>query len=143
MARIKFKLPAKLPFTTEFVVRVTDVNYAGHLGNDKILSLIHEARTRHMRHLGYSELDIEGCGTIMTDAAIIYKSEAFHGDTIHVALACTDFHRFGCDYYYRLTNKQTGKEIARAKTGLVFFDYEKRKMTTVPERFIAVCQDDI
>jgi acyl-CoA thioesterase FadM len=41
----------------------------------------------------------------------------------------------GCDFFYQLVNKESGKEIARAKTGIVFFDYEKRKPTKVPEAF--------
>jgi len=28
---------------------VADINYGGHLGNDKVLSFIHEARLRYVR----------------------------------------------------------------------------------------------
>ena len=116
-------------------VRVSDVNYAGHLSNDRVLSFIHEARARYLNHYGFTELDVAGRSTIMTDAVIIYKSEGFHGDKLHIDLAVTDFHRFGCAFYYKLTNAETGKEIARARTGLVFFDYEVRKMVDVPDDF--------
>ncbi|RMF54479.1 MAG: thioesterase, partial [Calditrichaeota bacterium] len=43
MARLKLTLPEKFHFTTELSIRISDVNYANHLGNDAVLSLIHEA----------------------------------------------------------------------------------------------------
>ena len=46
-----------------------------------------------------------------------------------------DFHKLGCDFFYKLTNRDTGKEVARARTGLIFFDYEKQKMVLMPEKF--------
>ncbi len=71
----------------------------------------------------------------MTDAIIVYKSEGFYGDTLTIDVAVGDFGRSGCDFFYRLTNKLTRKEIARAKTGIVFFDYKTRKVVSIPECF--------
>ncbi|NIR51558.1 thioesterase [candidate division KSB1 bacterium] len=139
MARAKLKLPKKFTFTTEMDVRVSDVNYAGHLSNDKVLSFIHEARARYLQKFGYSEMDVAGRGTIMTDAVILYKSEGFHGDKLTIDVTPADFHKYGCDFYYRLINKKTGHEIARAKTAMVFYDYETRKMIQAPEEFVQLC----
>ena len=71
----------------------------------------------------------------MIDSAIQYKSEGFYGDELLVEIAVNDFTGIGCDFVYRITNKNTSKEIAFAKTGIVFFDYEKRKTAPVPEIF--------
>jgi acyl-CoA thioester hydrolase len=137
MARVKLRLPHSFPFTTEVRVRVTDVNYGGHLGNDRILSFVHEARVRYLTSLGFSELDIGGgVGTIMVDAVLIYKSESFQGDIIRIDVAMGGFHKFGCDVFYKLTNITTEREVARAKTGLAFFDYDQRKLTTAPQAFL-------
>lgn len=137
MARIKIPMPEIYPFATELPVRISDINYGGHLGNDAILSMIHEARVRFLKHHGYTELEIEGAGFIMADSAIVYKSEGFYGDTVRIQVAAGDFSRCGCDLYYRLTNRQTGLEVAHAKTGMVFFNYQERKVVPVPERFQA------
>ncbi len=137
--RPKLELPKIFTFSTEMSVRITDINYGGHLGNDKILSLIHEARVRFFNKFGFTELDVDGAGTIMVDATIIYKAEAFYGDSITIEVAAGNFHKLGCDFFYRLTNSENGKEVARAKTGLVFFDYEKRKMIPMPEKFKEAC----
>jgi acyl-CoA thioesterase FadM len=135
MPRVKLPLPSNFIFTTETCLRVGDINYGGHLGNDSVLSLVHEARVRFLRSYGWSELDVAGVGTIMTDAIIVYKSEAFLGDRIQIRIAVDDFNKYGCDFYYLLENKTSGREVARAKTGLAFFDYRSRKLVLVPQDF--------
>ena len=92
-----------------------------------------------MDKFGFTELDVDGVGTIMVDAIIVYKGEAFLGDILKIEVGTGDFHKLGCDFFYKLINKETSKEIARAKTGLLFFDYEKRKMLPMPEKFKESC----
>jgi len=135
MARIKIEIPKKFIYKTEIPIRISDINYGGHLGNDSLLSIIHEARLQFLNHLGYSESNVEGVGIIMIDAGIQYKSEAFYRDELLVEIAVTDFTGIGCDFVYRITNKNTSKEIALAKTGIVFFNYDKRKTAPVPSEF--------
>jgi len=129
-------MPAKFNFKTEIPLRITDINYGGHLGNDSVFSLIHEARIRFLNGNGYSEKDVEGFGIIMIDAAVEYKSEGFYGDIVVIEVQTGNFDKIGFDMFYRLSNKDTGKEIARAKTGMLIFDYQKRKIAPVPEKFI-------
>ena len=138
MARIKINLPDKFIFATKIPIRINDINYGGHLGNDSILSIVHEARVRFLKKFGYSELNVEGCGIIMSDSAIVYKSEGYYGDVLRIEVTIDDFSKFGCDFIYKISNKETNKEIARAKTGIVFFDYENKKMVEVPEKFKTV-----
>jgi acyl-CoA thioesterase FadM len=135
MARIKIDMPENYIFSTDLPVRISDINYGGHLSNDAMLAIIHEARVRFLNHYHYAELDIEGLGLIMTDSAIVYKAEGFHGDLLQIDIALDDFNKYGCDIYYLITNKKTAVEVAHAKTGIVFFDYEQRKVTTIPEAF--------
>ena len=135
MARLKLELPHRFIFSTEIEVSISDINYGGHLGNDSLLSLIHEARIRFLKEYGFSEMDIGGASIIMVDTAIIYKSESFHGDILTFEIAVVDVGKVGCDFYYRIKNKKTGKEVAHAKTGIVFFDYKTRKAVNVPGEF--------
>ncbi|MGA9117792.1 MAG: thioesterase family protein [Bacteroidota bacterium] len=116
-------------------VRISDVNYGGHLGNDAVLSLAHEARIRYLGTLGYTELDIEGLGIIMTDAVIVYRAESFHGDRLRIEVAVDSFHSHGCDFVYRISRADDSREIARLKTGIAFFDYAKRKIAQLPVGF--------
>ena len=135
MPRIKLQLPEEFVFSTEIPVRISDINYGGHLGNDSVLSIIHEARLQFLKHFGYSEMDVEGAGIIMSDSVIIYKSEGFYGDILTVEVTAGEFNNCGCDIFYRITNKKTEKEVVRAKTGIVFFDYKNRSISHIPDKF--------
>lgn len=135
MARINIELPESFSYSTEIKLRISDINYGGHLAHDSILSLTHEARVRFLDSLGYTEADIDGPGIILADAALVYKSEAFYGQSLIIEIAVAEFSKYGCDFVYKLTDDKTGKEVARVKTGIVFFDYSKREISRVPEQF--------
>jgi len=141
MARVKIELPKEFIFKTEIPIRINDINYGGHLGNDAVLSIAHEARLRFLKQHNFTELDVGGAGIIMVDAAIQYKAEGFYGDIITVEIAVADITGVGCDFVYRYTNKNTGTVIAIVKTGLVFYDYNKKKVVSVPEKFGAILND--
>jgi acyl-CoA thioesterase FadM len=129
-------MPAVYSFKTELTVRITDINYGGHLGNADVLALMHEARVRFLKSFGYSEIDIEGFGSIMLDSVVLYKAQAFVGDVLQIELAAGDFSRLGCDIYYRITRKDGGAEIVLAKTGIAVFDYTQQKRISPPEVFV-------
>ena len=132
MARVKVALPAVFLFTATLPVRITDLNYGAHLGNDALLGLLHEARVQLLAHLGTAELDpATQLGFIMADVAIEYKAEAFYGDVLHIKMGINDLHKYGFDLAYQVEN-QTGREVARAKTGMLCFDYTARKLRPLP-----------
>ena len=135
MSRVELALPEAFHFTTEIPLRISDINYGGHLGNDAVLSVCHDIRARLFAAHGFTELDVEGVGIVMVDAVIAFRSEAFYGDTLIGDVAVCNFSRTGCDVFYRLRAKSDAREVARAKTGIVFLDYEKRKIKPVPQRF--------
>jgi hypothetical protein len=59
MARIKLDLPADFPFAAELRVRITDINYGGHMGNDCAAGpAARGAGAVSWRILASSELDI-------------------------------------------------------------------------------------
>ena len=137
MARVKVDLPITFLLTVELPVRITDLNYGAHLGNDALLSLLHEARVRLLLHLGTSEFDAATrLGFIMVDVAMEYKGEAFYGDVLRIQLAATDVGKYGFDVVYHVHN-QAGKEIARAKTGMLCFDYNTHKLRGLPPELAA------
>ncbi|MGK7389536.1 MAG: thioesterase family protein [Candidatus Cyclobacteriaceae bacterium M2_1C_046] len=137
MARIKIDLPEKFIYKHNLKVRISDLNYGAHTGNDTILTFMHEARMNFLRSLGIKdEVNITpDAGIIVADAAVVYKSETFFGDKIHILVAIEDISRYGMDMYY-LLKKENGKEVARGKTGIVFFSYKNRKITEIPTQFL-------
>jgi len=143
MPRVELELPERFQFVTEIPLRITDINYGGHLGNDALLSLLHEARVQLLRHYGFTELNIEGRSIIMADAVLVYRSEGFYGDVARIEIAVSNMQSHGCNFIYKVTNKETGKELARAKTGILFYDYEKKKILQVPKKFKSLFSRDM
>jgi acyl-CoA thioesterase FadM len=138
MNRIKIQLPEQFSFTTQMQIRVTDLNYGGHVGNDTILSLLQEARQQFLQSRGYAELSVESFGLIMADAMIEYKKELNHKDAIEIALVATDFDKLGFDIYYRITVLQNSEAhlAVRAKTGMMLYDYSAKKKVSLTENII-------
>lgn len=137
MPRIKIDLPERFSFSTEIPIYINHINYGNHLDNSALISLVSEARVRFFKALGYTELNVEGCGIIVADVAVQYKSEAFHGEVLVFEMAADDFNKYGCDLAWRITEKASGREVARGKTGIMFFDYTARKSALVPPAFVA------
>jgi acyl-CoA thioester hydrolase len=134
MARVRFEVQGTEVFRTRLRVRVDDINYGGHLGNDSVLTLCHEARIRFFADNGQSEMNLFGKAIIMTDAMVLYKAEGNLGDDIEVSLYLDDIGRRGFDLYYLLECGR--REIARVKTGIAFFDYRERKIASCPKGFL-------
>ena len=134
MARVKIKFPdEKSLLKLSIPVRIGDINYGGHVGNDAILSIIHEARMQLLHSHGYSELNIGGNGLIMADIMISYKAEAFYGDLLTIELFSDELTDISFDLLYRMKamRGQTEIDIAHAKTGMICFDYTDRKITSM------------
>ena len=137
MPRVKVSLPASFGFAVTLPVRITDLNYGAHLGNDALLSLLHEARVQFLAHLGTAEFDpATRLGFILADVAIEYKAEAFYGDVLTIRLAANDVGKYGFDIVYLVEN-QEGKAAARAKTGMLCFNYNTRKLRALPAELAA------
>ena len=135
MSRIKIDLPVSFSFSTSLAVLITDLNYGGHVGNDKVLSFLHEARMRYLHSLGYTELKLEGAGLIMADAALVFKSEMYYGDELLISIQPFEFSRVGFGLIYKIEKKSEGKlsTVAVAKTTMICYDYGLKKIVPLPE----------
>jgi acyl-CoA thioester hydrolase len=135
MSRIKIDLPQSFSFSTSFAVHITDLNYGAHVGNDKVLSFLHEARVRFLKSLGYSELNLENVSLIMADAALIFKNEMYYGDELLISIQPVEFSRFGFDLIYKIEKKSADQllPVAYAKTAMICFDYEWKKVVGLPD----------
>jgi acyl-CoA thioesterase FadM len=136
MARIRIQLPEEFRFTTSIPIRISDLNYGGHVGNDTILTLLHESRMQFLKSMGYTEMDFEGTSLIMSDVGIEFKSEVFYGDVIKAYVTAAEFSRVGFDVCYMLVNEKNDRPVAHAKTGMVCYDYKARKIAPVPQKAI-------
>ena len=130
--RIALEKPDRTLFTTELDVRVTDLNYANHLANDKLLCFAQQARVELFKQWGYSELNFAGMGIIMADAAIVFQAQSYLGDRLKIEIGVKDIARVSFDLYYQFSNCETGEQVALVKTAIICFDYNKQKVASIP-----------
>ncbi|MBL6729875.1 MAG: thioesterase family protein [Bacteroidia bacterium] len=127
MKRMKIDMPSRWQYATEIEVRVSDLNYGNHMGNQEFLAYAQESRVRFLAHYGYTELDFGGVSLIQADAAITFSCEGNLGDKVQIELATEVTGSSSFNIYYKFTNLTKSKHMANIRTALVSYDYEKNR----------------
>jgi len=141
MPRERVVRPSSIDFSTALRVRVNDVNYGRHLANDAVLTLTHEVRLRWLETHQWQEHDIAGVGLIQVDAAVVYKSQAGLGDQLTADLTVVDASSRGFAITTIFSQSSNQREVARVRTGFVFFAYATNKLARAPEAFLQLFSD--
>jgi acyl-CoA thioester hydrolase len=117
-------------------VRVGDINYGGHMGNDKALLVFHDARIRYLESLGFSEHEIGGAAIIMRDAHVAFRKEVFLHDILLVDVGIDDVTATSFNMLYTVRRESDDAVVFTGSTGLVAFNYDTRKPVKVPDVFL-------
>lgn len=135
MPRIKIELPEKCIASFKIPVRITDINYGNHVGNDSVVGIIHEARMQFLSQYGFTEMNVSGTSLIMSELVVEFKNEAFYKDIFDVKLFIGEISRVSFEIFYSLSTLRENNAIviANAKTGMVCFNYDAKKVQPVPE----------
>jgi acyl-CoA thioester hydrolase len=140
MPRVRVTLPDSFAFAMEMPVPIAFINRGNHLGNDSLVSCLNEARLAFMQARFGNPYGVGDAMMINGDLAVEYKSEAYHGDRLRIEVAATDFHRYGCDFVYRVSCVADGRIVALAKTGMLLFDFTAKQLVEAPTGFFEVFQ---
>jgi len=140
MTRLKIDIPEKLLTSVSVAVRITDINYGNHVGNNAIVEIIHEARVQFLQKHNFTELNIAGTALIMSELLVEYKGESFYNDVLEINIYSGEISRVGFELFYKISAKRNEQEIliALAKTGMVCYDYKIRKVCAVPEELKSI-----
>jgi acyl-CoA thioester hydrolase len=134
MARIKLEVPSTLLSVIKIPLRISDINYGNHLGNDSFISITHEARVQWLRLHNFTELNIDGAGLILADLAIEFKAEGFYGDIVTVEICVGEITKIGFELYYSLKTERNNKPVLLgvAKTGIICYNYTEKRVCSLP-----------
>lgn len=124
----------KSEYAGTYKIRVGDINYGGHMGNDKALLVFHDARIFFLEKRGFSESNIGGPGIIMGDAHVYFKKEVFLGDEIEVHIHIENMKGISFEMHYSV--KRGDDEVFIGSTKLIAFDYDRRRVAKVPDEFL-------
>ena len=116
------------PLSIPYSVRLSDINYAGHVGNPSILNFFQDARIAYLAAIGpYSELDIgEECATRVLEAHVRYLAELFHGEALEIGVRIGELQETRFVMNYRID--RNGRPAAEGTTTVGCF----RHGTPVP-----------
>ena len=136
MSRIRIELPQKCIAVFTIPVRITDINYGNHVGNNSLVEIIHEARMQLLRQHGFTEIEAGGSSLIMSDLAVEFKNESFYKDDLEVKIFLGEISRVSFDLFYVISTyrSNTLTIIAHAKTRMVCFDYKEKKVVAIPDK---------
>ena len=134
MARIKIDLPEKCIAVCTIPVRITDVNYGNHVGNNSLVEILHEARMQFLQQHNFTEMEAGGTSLIMNELVVEFKNEAFYKDFLTVRIFAGEISKVGFEIFYSISTIRDTIPvlIAHAKTGMVCFNYKEKKVEVVP-----------
>jgi acyl-CoA thioesterase FadM len=140
MARIKIEIPENEIAKVQIKVRISDINYGNHVGNDAFVAIIHEARLQWLQQNNFTEMDVAGTGLIMSDLSFEFKTQAFYGEKISITISRGEISRVGFELFYQLTTNRSNENVllAKAKTGMVCFNYQLKKVAAVPNALMDI-----
>jgi acyl-CoA thioester hydrolase len=69
----------------------------------------------------------------MSDVIIEFKKEIFYGEEVTISVSLSNFSKIGFDVFYMVVKSQQKIVVAKAKTGMVCYDYKLKKIVSVPE----------
>jgi len=133
--------PLPTVFSTTIPVRISDINYGNHVGHDALISIIHEARMQYLAHHGFTELNVCGKGTLITEFSIKYKKEIKYGEVLTVRMVATSFSKTSFELQYDVSTKNSAAAFASSTS--TFYDYKAEKVCRIPKEFKEILEDEI
>jgi len=141
MPRVKLRELNLYEFCHRLTVRATDINFAGHVGNEAMLGLVHEARSQFMARLGFEMISVEHnhAGLIIGDLVVNFLAEAYAHDLLEIDCQIGEIQEKSFRLFHRI--RRAEQVIALVETGLVAFDYQSRRVVQLPENFLAALEN--
>ncbi|HLQ42672.1 MAG TPA: thioesterase family protein [Thermoplasmata archaeon] len=126
-------------FTIDIQMRFRDIDGMGHVNNAVYLSYVELARTQFYMHQA-DKRTLDEIDFILAHVEIDFESQATWGDQIQVAVWPSKIGNSSFTLSYEVKEKRSGRILARAKSVLVSYDYERRKSKPIPDEFRTLLQ---
>ncbi len=122
-------------FSISLSVRSDDLNFAQHVAHQNYFTFFQEARIAYLQQLGFSEMDICGCGMLIAEASCRYRKELFFGDRLSVACRVVQVKPKAFVMAYAI-----GRDAALCAEGAttnLLVDPQTKKVVTLPHGFVS------
>ena len=122
-------------FSYKYKILKEDINYGGHVGNERALLFFQFSRMAFFESLGFTELDLgDGIGVIQKNGYVEYNKELFLNDEIEIKITKIEIEKINFTCHYEIYNN-AGEKVINGYTMLVCYDYTAKKIKRVPQGF--------
>lgn len=122
-------------FSYKYKIVQEDINYGGHVGNERALLFFQFSRMAFFESLGFTELDLgDGIGVIQKNGYVEYNKELFLNDEIEIRITKVEIEKINFTCHYEIYNN-SGEKVINGYTMLVCYDYAAKKIKRVPQGF--------
>lgn len=136
-------MPKRIDKLKTLEVRISDINYGNHMGNDRALSFFQDARICFLEQLGYEERRIgENVGIIISEAQVKYRKEVFLHDLLDASVWVDEIRDRSLVMHYAFIRQSDQTCVFEGSTKIYAFDYQSRKAVRLPEAFREAVEED-
>lgn len=123
-------------FSINYKVIVSDINYGGHMGNERALIIFQQCRMDWLNSIGYDEINIgEDKGIIQLESHVFYLKEVTLGENLKCFIKDVEFTKSSFEIFYEVINEKN--EVAlKGSTKNMAFDYNRKKPSRIPKEFL-------
>jgi acyl-CoA thioester hydrolase len=115
-------------------VRYGDLDPQGHVNNARYLTYLEQARVAYLVKTGlWDGHSFDEIGIILADIQVTFLASIRFGDPVRVGVRISRLGSKSIDMDYLIEDAQTHKELARAKSVLVAYDYNRRESISIPD----------
>lgn len=127
-------------FSFKYSIKNEDINYGGHVGNERALLFFQFARIEFFKSLSLDELNIgDGVGVIQKNAYVEYNKQLFLGDEISINITDIELSKSSFNISYEIYKENT--KVINGSTLLVCFDYSNQNIKRIPHTFIETIEN--
>lgn len=123
-----------IPMEVEF----HDLDAMGHVNNVRYFTFMEAARVTFFRHF-LDARRIRDLQMIAVEASCRFLSPALWGEVLLVRVWIPRVGNTSFDFQYEMTERETGRLVARGTTICVSWDYETESKMRVPEQVRRLC----
>jgi acyl-CoA thioester hydrolase len=129
-------------FSSVYTVTIGDINYGGHLGNERALLIFQDARIRFFKSLGFSERDIGGgVGIVVVESGCSYLRQVFLHEELEIHIKVEGMEGKKCTLQYTVFRSEDGQKVLSGFTVILAYNYSLCKVVQLPGEFVKKVQN--
>ncbi len=127
-------------FSSTYVVTIGDINYGGHLGNERALVIFQDARIRFLGHHGFTEKSIgEDVGIVVVESGCSYLRQVFLHEELEIHVEVEEMAGKKFTLRYTVSRAEGGEKVITGFTVILAYNYSLRRVVLLPGEFMQKC----